>query len=153
MANLINSNQKLPSNASGYIEASYSNEFVDAGIILQALNGPEGNAAGVVFTGINTPIGNPISGTRQISFVVDGYHTPNASVISSATYDQLNQVPGISDVSMGNVYSGELPISVSSVVNTLLGQQSGSTNNTNLYLIIAAIIIILIMIAVVEKNL
>lgn len=151
MANLINPTQKLAAGSQGYVEATYDNEIVDASTILLALNGPEGQATGITYTGINTPITDPISGTRQISFTVSPNYTPTASEISSSTYDELNQVPGISNVSMGNVYGGAASSGLSSIVNNLLGQDTG-TSNTSLYVIVAIIVVILILLLFVEKN-
>lgn len=140
------------SGQTGYVEATFDNLIVDSTTILDALNGPEGVATGVTFTGINTPISNPIAGMRQIAFVVNNGYTVLGTTVSNTVNDELNQIPTIGSVSIGLTYGGSVPFSISSLVNGLTGQATGANNTTNVALIAGAIIIILIIILALEKN-
>jgi len=158
--NTLITSGNIPSGSIGYIEVAFDNYVASADIILAALNGSEGMAASVTFTGINTPISEPLTGTREISYQVNTGYTSNPQSIKQAVYDELNSVPNISNVVVGNVYLGSQPISnaFSSIVNSLAGQDSGgssplpSTTQVEVVLAIIAIIVILFLSVMLGKN-
>lgn len=138
MSTQLAANSTLNSGARGYVEAGYTNPSIDAATILYALNGTEGGpSAGVTFNDISTPISDPISGTRQLSFTVNPYTVAQAQNVSNAAYNALNSIPGIFDIQMGGVFAG------SSTTATL--------TSTVTYAIFG-IVAILILILLVEKN-
>jgi hypothetical protein len=134
---LSTNNTPMPSGSVNFIEASYTNLLVDYNTLLSAVNGPEAQGAGVTFTLISPDALNPLTGYNQFQFTVNNGLTVLPSTVTQCLFDELNTIPGLVGVTMGDTYTG--------AVNQILSP----TNIT-----IATVIVIAVVIAILflEKS-